>query len=618
MRRLLQVLLLGVPLAANSPAIAEAKKPQQVRDLHYGEVLFQFYQRDYFTAITHLMAAQEQKLLQRHQSESNLLLGGLQLSYGLLDEADKHFRTLLEPDSDPELYDRVSYYLTRISHQRGFHDKAFSTLQKIGKSGDAAMQAELAVLGANIRMALGQNKEAAEGLEAVKAPEGWEEYLRINRGIALLRAGEIEQGRAILDNLGTTSSDSDELKALRDRANLGLGYELLRAGEPQKAREFLNRVRLRGPFMQAALLGAGWADAELGNYENALTPWLTLIQLASFDPPVQEAHLAVPYALTKLGDQQRAIYYYDHAIRYYDDEDTELDQAIKSVESGALLSILGQVDTGESGGWLRSNSTLKDVPAGRYLIDVLSGHDFQEELKDYRDLGFLQSVLDDWLENTAIYYDMVDARRQAYTQRAPLVRQRLYEGEAEVLSNRWHQLQIRLQEQTTRTDPLGLASSIEIQQREKLNAIQGTLRSLPAEPRYRDMLDRATWLQGILYWQIQSDYRTRLWDARKQLGALKLAVEEAVSRQQKLALELEASRSGFDGYDGRINALRERIRKLLPQIQAARGNSSNRIQRLAQQELETRKQRLVSYRNQARYALARAYDQLAGSPDARP
>lgn len=618
MRRLLQVLLLAVPLAANSPAIAAAKKPQQVRDLHYGEVLFQFYQRDYFTAITHLMAAQDQKLLQHHQAESNLLLGGLQLSYGLLDEADKHFRTLLEPDSDPELYDRVSYYLTRISHQRGFHDKAFSTLQKIGKSGDAAMQADLAVLGANIRMALGQNKEAAEGLEAVKAPTGWEEYLRINRGIALLRAGDIEKGRAILENLGTTSSDSDELKALRDRANLGLGYELLRAGEPEKAREFLSRVRLRGPFMQAALLGAGWADAELGDYENALTPWLTLIQLASFDPPVQEAHLAVPYALTKLGDQQRAIYYYDHAIRYYDEEDTELDNAIKSVESGALLSILSQVETGESGGWLRSNSMLKDVPAGRYLVDVLSDNDFQEELKDYRDLGFLQSVLDDWLENTEIYYDMVDARRRAYAQRAPLVRQRLHEGEAEALSNRWHQLQIRLQEQTTRTDPLGLASSIEIQQWEKLNAIKGTLGALPAEPRYRDMLDRATWLQGILYWQTQSDYRTRLWDARKQLGALKLAVEDAVSRQQKLALELEAARSGFDGYDDRINALRERIRKLLPQIQAARSNSSNRIQRLAQQELETRKQRLVSYRNQARYALARAYDQLAGNPDARP
>ncbi|MCO6413142.1 MAG: hypothetical protein J5I92_10395 [Thiogranum sp.] len=618
MRRALQILLLAIPLAAAGTVIAAAKQPQQVRDLHYGEVLFHFYQRDYFTAITHLMAAQEQELLRHHHTEANLLLGGLQLSYGLLDEADRHFSTLLTPDSDPELYGRVSYYLTRISHQRGFHDKAFSTLQKIGKSDDKAMQAEVAVLGANIRMALGQNKEAADSLEVVKAPEGWEEYLRINRGIALLRAGEIEKGRAVLDNLGTARSDSDEMKALRDRANLGLGYELLRAGDPEKAREFLNRVRLRGPFMQAALLGAGWADAELGNYENALTPWLTLIQLASFDPPVQEAHLAVPYALTKLGDQQRAIYYYDHAIRYYDSEEAELAHAISSVESGALLSMLGQIDTGDSGGWLRSNSTLEEVPAGRYLIDVLSGHDFQEELKNYRDLGFLQNVLDDWLENTEIYYDMVDARRQAYAQRAPLVRQRLLEADAETLGSRWHQLQVRLQEQTTRGDPLGLASSSEKQQWEKLDSVQARLRALPAEPRFRDMLDRATWLRGILYWQIQSDYRARLWGARKQLDTLKQAVDEAASRQQRLAGQLETARAGFDGYDARINALRERIRKLLPQIQTARNSSSNRIQRLARQELESRNQRLVSYRNQARYALARAYDQLAGNPEARP
>jgi tetratricopeptide (TPR) repeat protein len=617
-RRLLQALLLGFSLATTSNLIAGKTRAHEVRDLHYGEVLFHFYQQDYFTAITHLMAARQRQLLEHHRTESGLLLGGLQLSYGLLEEADKQFRTLLGPDSDPELRDRIWYYLTKISHQRGFHDKAYASLKKIATPDDKALQADIALLGANIRMALGQNMEAAEDLKNVKAPEGWEEYLNINRGIALLRAGEIEKGRAVLDNVGTTNTDSDELKALRDRANLGLGYELLRAGDSKKAREFLSRVRLRGPFMQAALLGAGWADAEQGNFENALTPWLTLIKLASFDPPVQEAHLAVPYALTRLGDQKRAIYYYDHAIRYYDDEQAELEKAINSVESGALLSILSQVDTGESGGWLRSNATLSDVPAGRYLVDVLSGHDFQEELKNYRDLGFLETVLDEWLENIEIYYDMVDTRRQAYAQRAPVVRERLKEGEAFVLERKWQALQARLQEQMATTDPLGLANSAELQQWEKLDGIRTTLAQLPAKPRYRDMLDRAGWLQGILYWQIQSDYKTRLWNVRKQLKELEQSVQDAANRRKTLAGELETVRAGFDGYDRKIDALRARIRNLLPQIQTARGNTSSRIERLAQQELETRKQRIVSYRNQARYALARGYDQLAGSSDAPP
>ena len=60
-------------------------QPRAVRDLHYGEVLFHFYQQDYFTAITHLMMAREQQQLQHHTEESELLLGGLQLSYGMLE-----------------------------------------------------------------------------------------------------------------------------------------------------------------------------------------------------------------------------------------------------------------------------------------------------------------------------------------------------------------------------------------------------------------------------------------------------------------------------------------------------------------------------------------------------
>ena len=249
---------------------------------------------------------------------------------------------------------------------------------------------------------------------------------------------------------------------------------------------------------------------------------------------------------------------------------------------------------------------------------MLSGHDFQEELKNYRDLGFLETVLRDWLENIEIYYDMVDVRRQAYAQRAPVVRERLEEGEAFALQKRWNQLSKRLQEQKTGADPLGLATTAEKQQWKKLNGIRDTLASLPAEPRYRGMLERANWLQGILYWHVQSDYKARLWDTRKQLRELEQAVKDAASRQQVIASELETARTGFDGYDGRIDTLHERIRKLLPRIQTARDNTSTRIQRLAQQELEIRKQRLVSYRNQARYALARGYDQLAGNPDVKP
>lgn len=614
----LQFLLLWFWLATTGSSFAVSVKPQHVLDLHYGEVLFHFYQEDYFTAISHLMVYRQQNLLQHHRDESELLLGGLQLSYGMPDQAERRFDRLLDRNTDADLRNRIWYYLTKISYQRGHYRRALGKLQKIEKPDDKSIGTELAVLNANLHMALGENGEAAEVLENTSAPDGWEEYLRINRGIALLRAGELEEGRKTLDKLGKVDADNEELRALRDRANLGLGYELLRAGDAEQAREYLNRVRLQGPFIQAALLGAGWADAERGDYEQALTPWLALLELASYEAPVQEAHLAVPYAFAQLGDSKRAIYFYERAIGYFDEEQQQLDAAIQGTRSGELLSLLSQTDTGISGGWMHDTPTLEGVPSGRYLVDILSSHSFQEPLKDYRDLGYLQQLLNEWLENIDLYYDMVDARRLAYQQRAPLIRERLERQEAKALYQRWQDYQSLTLAQHGSGDPIDLATGKEKQQWRTLRKVQATLASLAPEPRHTNMLAKARWLQGILYWQIQADYKTRLWDVEKQLQALEAPVTEAASKHQQVSDALENVQVGFDGYDKRIAAMRKRILALLPDIQTSRDNASDQLQRLALKELETRKQRLASYRIQARYALARSYDQIAQQSGEQP
>ena len=407
------------------------------------------------------------------------MLGGLQLSYGMPDQAERRFDRLLDHNTDAELRNRVWYYLTKISYQRGHYRSALEKLQKIDQPDEKSIAAELAVLNANLHMALNENGKAAEALKKTRALDGWEEYLRINRGIALLRAGELEEGRKTLDKLGKENADNEELRTLRDRANLGLGYELLRAGDAELAREYLNRVRLQGPFKQAALLGAGWADAEQGDYKQALTPWLVLLELASYEAPVQEAQLAVPYAFAQLGDSQRAIYFYEQAIDYFDEEQQQLDTAIQGTQSGVLLSLLSQTDTGISGGWLHDTPTLEGVPSGRYLVDVLSAHSFQEPLKDYRDLGYLQQLLNQWLDNINLYYDMVDARRLAYQQRAPLIRKRLEKQEAKALYQRWQDFQSLTHAQHGSGDPLDLATGKEKQQWRTLRKAQVTLANLP-------------------------------------------------------------------------------------------------------------------------------------------
>jgi hypothetical protein len=57
---------------------------------------------------------------------------------------------------------------------------------------------------------------------------------------------------------------------------------------------------------------------------------------------------------------------------------------------------------------------------------------------------------------------------------------------------------------------------------------------------------------------------------------------------------------------------------LLSRIQLERINVTSTLQQLALGELQTRSERLASYRSQARYALARSYDELARNGEAQP
>src|SRR2546427_6129915 len=51
----------------------------------------------------------------------------------------------------------------------------------------------------------------------------------------------------------------------------------------------LFRSRLNGPYSNKALLGIGWADAALGDYQGALTPWMELRSRDVLDAAVQRS-----------------------------------------------------------------------------------------------------------------------------------------------------------------------------------------------------------------------------------------------------------------------------------------------------------------------------------------
>src|SRR5258706_6331681 len=343
---LVALLLAGAASAARKdpPDVLKAKP---IADLHYGDVLFNFYVGNEFEALTRVGAYQHWGRMPTHAYDADLLAGGLYLSLGMHNEAGQRFEKLLTPEVPVGVRNRAWFYLAKVWYARGYYPRAEQALNRITGILAPALESERQHLHVNLLLRMRRFDEAIALVRQLKGNDVWSLYARFNLGVALVRENRIDEADPALSLVGTAQSQSTEVQSLADRANLALGFALLTMQQPARARLALNRVRLGGPFASRALLGVGWADAALNDYQGALTPWLELRDRNLLDAAVQEAWLAVPYAYGKLGAAAQAANQYEAAIAAFKAESNRLDAAVGHIGEGHMLDeIIGAENDG--------------------------------------------------------------------------------------------------------------------------------------------------------------------------------------------------------------------------------------------------------------------------------
>jgi len=598
-------------LTAGAHAGTSRGQLQEVKDPHYGEVLFYFYQQQYFSAISKLLTAQQFQRIGHHRDEAELLLGGMYLSYGLHREAGAIFERLIDAGAAPEVRDRAWFYLAKIRYQRGYLAEAEDAIARIRETLPGELEEERTLLQAQLLMARQDYRQAADVLGRMHGQSVWAQYGRYNLGVALIRAGERDAGMALLDKLGHTPAAGEELKSLKDKANVALGYAFLRDGFPDHAQARLEQVRLDGLLSNKALLGVGWAQSALNRHEQSLVSWTELQQRNVIDSAVQESLLAVPYALGRLGAYKQSLRQYEDAIAVYTNEMARIDASIGAIRSGKMVDGILNHDATNEMGWFWRMQDVPDAPESRYLILLMAGHDFQEALKNYRDLRFLSQNLDYWTNNIGIYGDMLATRRQAYAQRLPQVLQDQRSINYSELAARRGRYAAELTRIENEDDVMGLANEKERQLSARLRKTEENLKRLATREDMSEARDKYRLLHGLLFWNVSSDFKPRLWQARKELGALDQQLAESQARQDALRRAQADMPKLFEGYAVRIERLRGRITQLQSQLQVRTAEQGHYLEELAVTELAGQKERLASYLTQARFAVAQMYDQAA-------
>jgi len=602
----------AVPARAQEP-LRDLPPPMRLRDLDYGDVLFHFFQDDYFDALVRLEVSHDFARIPHHEAEAELLSGGLYLSLGLYAEAERIFNKLLAGPVPQSVSDRAFFYLARIGYQRGYYDNAWRSLQSIRGTLPGQLEPERRLLASNVLMAQGRYGEAAEQLNGWTDNTVWADYARFNLGVALVRTGATAQGREYLERVGTMGAQSEEQLSLRDRANLALGFASLQQKEPDAAIAALSRVRLEGPFTNKALLGLGWAQSDAKRPELALSPWLQLRGSKVLDASVQESYLAVPYAYTQLAANGQAAEQYRLAVQAYAAESKRLDDSIAAIRQGGFLdSILEAVPRTDDIGWFWQLQKLPDAPQTRYVYQLLASHEFQEGLKNYRDLRIMQRNLEQWRTSLDAFDAMIAAREQAAIDREPRTQALLANTDLGALEAREAELAGRAQAIAAGRDVGALATGDEARQWAALQRIEETLKVMPAGPQRDALADRARILRGTLQWRFDSQYKVRM---RSVQAGLNDSADELAEAKLRLGLVQDAGQSASRdtaAFAGRVAGLGTRIEELLPRLDATAAAQEKVLADIAVGELEAQKKRLANYAMQAQFALASLYDAAAG------
>lgn len=615
--RMTQLVIVSSVLATSTTFAAKGDKdPIVVKDPQYGEVLFYFYQEDYFPAIVRLLAAQQQQQLNDHAEDAELLLGGMYLSYGHHLQAADIFERMLADNVSTEIRDRTWFFLAKIWYQRGYHEKSQEALSLIEGELPKNLQREALMLRAQILIAAADYDGAIALLQNWKGKTEWASYAKFNIGVALVRSGRVEEAKKLLDDLGKLNPFNEELTSLRDKANLALGYALLQDGQPQAAKSPLQRVRLEGPFSNKALLGVGWADAEMDNYQRALVPWMELRGRDLLDSAVQESMLAIPYAMAQLDSISQAADHYLNAIEAFYEETNRLDRTITHIESGELFEEFIATDPLDSTGWYWRLEELPEGPEARYLFHLLATHSFQEGLKNYRDLNYLHKNLDAWQSSVAVYGNMLETRVEAYAERLPRVNDALARADLDGMVGRKLEFDSTLNNIEQSRDWLALATRPEFEMWGEIIGLEATPALSANLPEAVEVRDKIALLKGVLQWQLERDFKDRLWRIRRNLDEAGESLVDAQRSRRKIDESIRNEPLRFEELSGRVYGLSPKIEGMKMRVEDALAKQSAFLRDIAVGELQAQKQRLDVYTVQARFALAAIYDVAATEGEA--
>lgn len=601
MRRLGLCLLL---ILLSSPVLASSRidRPHEVVDPGYGAILFEYYQQHWFAAMSQALMALETGTLPTQQAQAEVLLGALYGHYGMPDEAEALFRSLLADSVDPSLAPGIWLHLAELHYRKQRYADALVLLDEEIKTPPVQLQQQFHALRTRLLMRLGRFEETSDALDQLQ-DDALSAYLRYNIAVSRINAGDGSRGESLLWQVVNQPAADEETNALKDRAMLALGVHYLRKGDSQRARNLLRAARLDGPYSEAALLlhARAWLDSDeparaLGSLQNLAARSLQF-------EATQEALLSLPWLFQLLEDYGRAAAGYREAVRRYTEHYRYLTELEQEIQTGKWFADLVQEPV-----WSTAMEALPPFKPSRVesfatFSHLFASYEFHGYWRDYHEQLRQINLLQSWQQRLPAIEEMVAAQLRKHRQQVPLAEQML----AALEQAGWPQQLEKIEQDFLHgRESNDLAMFATEDERKLLAAVADAEQRMARWPEKikPEQRDRLALQKGLLLWQLQENSVPRQWQRERQFKDLTSLLEEMELLTGRVAM---AAR----GDTHRVMSLGHQLAGLYNEIAEleVRGNNllqrqQQKIEALALNQIGLTRQRLKAFTAESWSALA--------------
>ena len=236
---------------------------------------------------------------------------------------------LIKNEGDQTLISNTAYIFSTFSFKRNQWDKTLQLLNGIiNELPDENHYHALLMQGISLQK-IKKHRESIKHYEKIKPTSKYYLSARLNMAIANIRQGWWTDAHIIIRETLKSAEALDQEEAL-NRLYLTLGYSLMNQEYYRDSRNYFRNISIDSIFTNRALLGITLTAANQNDFVGALSTAHILKDKQTYELPVEESYLLMPYFYEKLKQSTTASAGYLEAINYYQKRIADIQSIIDS------------------------------------------------------------------------------------------------------------------------------------------------------------------------------------------------------------------------------------------------------------------------------------------------